>query len=414
MKNARIILLLYLSLVAPAAITSEVQPKTANILLLTSGRPSAPWVVEFESSFANYLKELPYPTNLSREYLESWASEETQFQETADFIIKKYSGKQIDYIVTTGFVASSFLNQIEETFSSAKKIGINVLDSEMHLYDRIIGSKYDLANVFGEIKRLVNPSRIIIIGDDHKPSLAANLDNVIEAVIVEGLSYELVLNQTLAEFQSSVAEIDSGKAVFFFPITRVVNGKKLYPQEVLQRISAHSAVPVFSDSESMVGKGSVGGLVSSAERAARAAVLYITRPEKEIEVFHYVYDWKELRRWGLAGKIHVPAQIVNKPIIIYFTVGAGLLLVISGCVFVFLRNSIKKREHNSPFNKLSRRELEILAKIAEGKAIKEIAYDMQLSDRTVSTYKKRVMNKLGLSDSIELTRLLIEYQKYLP
>jgi DNA-binding NarL/FixJ family response regulator len=45
---------------------------------------------------------------------------------------------------------------------------------------------------------------------------------------------------------------------------------------------------------------------------------------------------------------------------------------------------------------LTRREMEVLDKLAEGKANKEIARELQLSQETVKTYVKRILGKLGV------------------
>jgi two-component system response regulator EvgA len=51
---------------------------------------------------------------------------------------------------------------------------------------------------------------------------------------------------------------------------------------------------------------------------------------------------------------------------------------------------------------LSNRELNILEQLAQGKANKLIAEDMHLSHKTVSTYKTRLMKKLGINSTVHL------------
>ncbi len=54
--------------------------------------------------------------------------------------------------------------------------------------------------------------------------------------------------------------------------------------------------------------------------------------------------------------------------------------------------------------KLSAREFEVLRMIAAGKSGKEIAYELSLSFKTISTYRTRLLHKLGLHSSAELVR----------
>lgn len=52
---------------------------------------------------------------------------------------------------------------------------------------------------------------------------------------------------------------------------------------------------------------------------------------------------------------------------------------------------------------LSERELQTLIKIASGKRLSDIAEELMLSPKTVSVYRSRVLEKLKLSNSAELT-----------
>jgi DNA-binding NarL/FixJ family response regulator len=57
---------------------------------------------------------------------------------------------------------------------------------------------------------------------------------------------------------------------------------------------------------------------------------------------------------------------------------------------------------------LSQREFEIMIKLANGKSLMEIGHELCISDKTVSTYRSRVMEKMGLSKNTDLTRYCIE------
>ncbi len=58
--------------------------------------------------------------------------------------------------------------------------------------------------------------------------------------------------------------------------------------------------------------------------------------------------------------------------------------------------------------KLSDRELEVLRGIGAGKTVGHIAAEMSLSVKTVSTYRTRVLSKLGLRSNAELMRYALE------
>ncbi|MBL9169441.1 MAG: response regulator transcription factor [Verrucomicrobiales bacterium] len=63
----------------------------------------------------------------------------------------------------------------------------------------------------------------------------------------------------------------------------------------------------------------------------------------------------------------------------------------------------------APHERLSNRELQVLRLITTGKTVKEIAADMCLSDKTISTYRARIAQKMRIGTNVELTRYAIEH-----
>jgi two-component system invasion response regulator UvrY len=70
---------------------------------------------------------------------------------------------------------------------------------------------------------------------------------------------------------------------------------------------------------------------------------------------------------------------------------------------VDLQSGIDRPHHE----KLSNREFEILCLIASGKTVGEIANIVSLSDKTISTYRARVLEKMNMKTNAELTHYAI-------
>ena len=68
-----------------------------------------------------------------------------------------------------------------------------------------------------------------------------------------------------------------------------------------------------------------------------------------------------------------------------------------------LVNSTSKPLHE----KLSEREFEIMIRIAKGKSLQDIGDELFISAKTVSTYRARVMNKMGMKKNAEITQYCI-------
>ena len=52
---------------------------------------------------------------------------------------------------------------------------------------------------------------------------------------------------------------------------------------------------------------------------------------------------------------------------------------------------------------LSQREFQIFCKLAAGQAVSQIADELHLSVKTVSTYRTRVLEKMGMKSNADLT-----------
>jgi DNA-binding NarL/FixJ family response regulator len=62
----------------------------------------------------------------------------------------------------------------------------------------------------------------------------------------------------------------------------------------------------------------------------------------------------------------------------------------------------------APHEALSDRELQVLRLLASGKRITDIAEDLSLSVKTISTYRSRILTKLNLESTADLIRYALE------
>ncbi|MBX3319311.1 MAG: response regulator transcription factor [Nitrospira sp.] len=75
-----------------------------------------------------------------------------------------------------------------------------------------------------------------------------------------------------------------------------------------------------------------------------------------------------------------------------------------------LANHLTLRQSGIPHETLSDREMEVLRLLGQGKTVSEIAEDITLSVKTVSTYRSRLLKKLRLSTTAALVRYAIEHR----
>jgi DNA-binding NarL/FixJ family response regulator len=67
-------------------------------------------------------------------------------------------------------------------------------------------------------------------------------------------------------------------------------------------------------------------------------------------------------------------------------------------------------ESTTPHARLSDREYEIFIKLAQGMSVNEIAAQLAISNKTVSTHKQRMMEKMHFESLSDLVRYALELQ----
>jgi len=94
---------------------------------------------------------------------------------------------------------------------------------------------------------------------------------------------------------------------------------------------------------------------------------------------------------------------------------AAVRRVLSGGRYVspalaeLLANSLADAEADGSHDTLSNRELQVLKLIASGKSLKEIGAELDLSEKTVATYRARISEKMCLPTNVDLTRYAMRH-----
>jgi DNA-binding NarL/FixJ family response regulator len=109
---------------------------------------------------------------------------------------------------------------------------------------------------------------------------------------------------------------------------------------------------------------------------------------------------------GYVLKTSVGAELVRA----IEEVAAGRQFVSSALAALFAGGLSGEAIPQSPFERLSHREREVLRQIVAGSTSADIAQQLSLSRKTVDTYRARVMVKLGVPDRAALIRLALKYE----
>jgi DNA-binding NarL/FixJ family response regulator len=135
-------------------------------------------------------------------------------------------------------------------------------------------------------------------------------------------------------------------------------------------------------------------------------------PQSKVIMLTSFADDSMIFRAISAGAVgYVLKQVEDEDLLRAITVAAHGESVLDPSVTSKLIAHVRKTEHKSnedAFRDLSERELDVLNLVAKGKTNPEIAASLNLSDRTVGNYVSTILQKLHLTNRIELATYAVE------
>lgn len=108
---------------------------------------------------------------------------------------------------------------------------------------------------------------------------------------------------------------------------------------------------------------------------------------------------------GYLSKGAAPQEVVSA----IRAVHAGQRYIASDIAQQMALSQIEPQTAESPFSCLSERELQIMLMITRGQKVTEISEQLNLSPKTVNSYRYRMFSKLNISGDVELTHLAIRH-----
>jgi len=135
------------------------------------------------------------------------------------------------------------------------------------------------------------------------------------------------------------------------------------------------------------------------------ALRAIKKEHREVKVIMFSYQPEEIYaistiKAGASGYVHKSAS-VN-------TIKDAVLKVHNGEIYLseamakHLNFNDTKNKKSKMFKKLSTREVEVLKLLSSGKKNKEISQELEINEKTVSTYKARLFKKLNVTNLVDL------------
>ena len=178
---------------------------------------------------------------------------------------------------------------------------------------------------------------------------------------------------------------------------KVEFGEASKPSEAIDKLSAEDWDVVVLDI-SLPGRGGLDALRDIKRLRPNLPVLVLSMHAED----HYAL---RALRAGAAGYVNKDSAAED--------LSGAVRKVLSGGTEVSVRlaetlaRSLRSDTSRPPHERLSDRELEVLRGLAAGKTVKEIGLELALSEKTVSTYRTRLLEKMQMRTNAELIQYAI-------
>jgi DNA-binding NarL/FixJ family response regulator len=150
---------------------------------------------------------------------------------------------------------------------------------------------------------------------------------------------------------------------------------------------------------SMPGGGGLEALKNlKAHRPALPVLILSMHPENQ-----FAHRALKAGASGYLSKDSAAEELVSA---MHKVVGGGTY--VSATMAERLADDLDRDSDRPPHDRLSGREYSVMTMLASGKSVGDIARDLLLSVNAVSTYRARVLEKLGLKNTAELIRYVLE------
>ncbi|MGE5162033.1 MAG: response regulator [Betaproteobacteria bacterium] len=166
-------------------------------------------------------------------------------------------------------------------------------------------------------------------------------------------------------------------------------------------LKKHGEPDVLVMDVGLPGKNGIDILKALREDHPRLKVLVVSMyPEDQYAVRAF-----RAGAFGYLNKASAPEKLLDA----LSQVIAGRKYVTPEIAHALIENLSAPEDAGSPHEKLSDREFQTLKMIASGQRLADIADALALSPKTVSVYRARILEKMGMSNNAELTHYAIKH-----
>ncbi|GAB6182775.1 sensor histidine kinase [Thermodesulfovibrio hydrogeniphilus] len=365
----RLISFIFIFIILVSAVYAQAEDKK-RILILNSYHQGLSWTDNIVKGIKESLKPLE---NQIEYYIEYMDTKRFYGKEHFDRIFKllqnKYSNVKFDLVFVSDNDALLFtIKHYKELFTYSPVVfcGINNFSDSLVEKHRKwftgVAEETDVEKTLDIALRLhPDTQRVYIINDITTTGLAMK-KTILDIIpnFSSKVQFIMIENPNMQELIQEVEKIPSRSIILMLLVNRDKTGNFFAYEESLEIIYPHTKVPMYSVWDFYLGRGIVGGKLTSAylqgKKAGELGLQILGgKSPSEIPIVkespnEYMFDYRELKRFNVAlNRIPKESKVINLPESFFLKYRKTFLAIVFGfvflsCIIIILVVNINKRK----------------------------------------------------------------------
>jgi PAS domain S-box-containing protein len=369
-RGLRLLVWIWL-LLSAFVMSGAAQTNPPHVLILyTYYSNTAPYQAMGSAFKTALAREMGKPVDFLEEPLDIDRFSGPQLQTAyAELLQKRFAGYDFDLIVPIGGPAAQFVAQYrDQVFPGMPTIFLSVDERIVHheslrkngivITQRIITANWieDILNIAPDTTQIV-----FVMGNSLLERFWINTQRRELHAFSDRIRFTWLEGLSLDEMEKRVSSLPPHSFIFVGLMIKDAAGITYSGYEGLQRLHDAANAPIYGIFQSQLGKGAVGGRLHQdqtlAIRAAGAAVRILRGepaaniPSQILPTPSPVYDWRELKRWGISESRLPPGSSIlfREPTVWkryrWYIAGIILFAIIETLLIVGLLVNMLRRRH---------------------------------------------------------------------
>jgi len=314
----------------PAALAAANNPPKRVLIIDSFGRYIAPFSAVSAAFRTTLARELAEPVDIDEAPFDTARfADPNQEALFVDFLQRRFAGRKLDLVVPINFPAANFaLRHRQRLFPEAamlitsveqRRLQRNFLTPQI----AVVPSAVNLTESIEKILEVLPETKNIAVIFGASPLEKFWLDEFRRESqkFANRVTFTWYSQLSFDEIRKRAAVLPPHSAIFFGLLVVDAAGVPYENDEALKSVHAVANAPIFGLYENQLGIGVVGGSLLPNQdvgvEAARVALRVLrgevpsSIPTKPIGASAPLYDWRELRRWGISEARLPPGSIVR-------------------------------------------------------------------------------------------------------